>query len=80
MTTTALLQENPSAERRRDPRGAVGESLPLHRLSDDHRRVAEVAGSGMQGGVKEDGMQDVLPILNPQLVGRACLGSRIRGY
>ena len=46
MQITALLAREPDADRGRDPRGAVGQPLPLHRLRDDHRRRAcAAAGS-----------------------------------
>ena len=41
VATTDLLARVPVAERRRDPGGAVGEPLPLHRVREDLRRSAD---------------------------------------
>ena len=40
VATVDLLEHDPGPERRRDPRGAVGQPLPLHRLREDLRRGA----------------------------------------
>ena len=48
MAAHALLDRNPRADRDRDPRGAVGQHLPLHRLRTAHRRRA--AGRRRAGG------------------------------
>jgi aerobic-type carbon monoxide dehydrogenase small subunit (CoxS/CutS family) len=37
MAAEALLRHEPAAQRGADPRGAVGQSVPLHRLREDHR-------------------------------------------
>ena len=41
-----LLEHSPEPERRRDPRGAVGQPLPLHRLHEDLRRGAHGRAGG----------------------------------
>ena len=45
MAAEALLRRNPKPERGGDPRGAVRQPLPLHRLREDHR-----VGAGGGGG------------------------------
>ena len=49
VATAALLERAPGPERRRDPRGALRQPLPLHRLPEDLRR-------GARGGDRGDAM------------------------
>ena len=80
VATHDLLARNPDAERARDPRGARGQPLPLHRLREDPRR-----GQGGRGGADRVSAAGASPIRAPvrdgigESVGRPDGTLKVRG-